>query len=307
MTTPQMPRRHKVAAFAETNPLMRALLTEVIPQYPVLVAVTMRARERAAQAHNTSPHSADWPTSVEAVTPEWVDQECERWRSLADVEAKRQALAVIEANARADLFDAIDAHASDLIAALATKFEALLDRIADAVAQLRDDVHTAADAINAGPPSTEAWKAIAEMAEEYHDIRTVQVRLYRGTGALIDALRCGDGDPNVTDPEARVYYHRALDIVAPCWRGARGANAVILPATYPWPAGRVERLVWFARSDSGMWCPTPQQLRQHFNNTPAAPLPVEGEQMLRESQQIHQSRARSTHQAATATSIAAPV
>ncbi|WP_172826661.1 hypothetical protein [Mycobacterium sp. 1423905.2] len=253
---------------------MRKLLSEVIPECPILVAISARARELAVATRGATPAAAAWPTTVDEISDEWMEAEVARRRAVSDHESRLAVIADLERNARDEIYDLIETRATDLIAALAAQFDDLVDRLADAVAELGEDVNTAAAAIASGPLATAAWKAIADMADEYADIRAVQLRLYRGcTTIFFDELRCGDQDPAVTSTEARVYFHRHIAAIAPNWRGGRNDHGVILDATYPWPADPVERLVWFTRSDSGMWCPTPDELREHFTNSPATPLP----------------------------------
>ncbi|GJO37402.1 hypothetical protein NJB1604_02120 [Mycobacterium marinum] len=274
----QLSPRHKFAAFAETNHRAKDLLTTVLPQYPVLVAIAARARALALETRNATP-AFSWPATAEDFNDDWIEHEIARRRAITENESRLSVFNDIEHNVRCEIHDLIDDNATALITALAQQFDNLLDRLADAVAELGEHVHTAADAITAG--TTQAWKQIAEMVAEYQDIRTVQTRLYRGcTTVAIDELRCGDQNPAVTNPEARVYFHSNIATIAPNWQGGRTDNGAIIDATYPWPTGPIERLVWLVRSDSGMWCPTPAELRDHLTNAPAAPLPATPDRLM---------------------------
>lgn len=273
----QLSPRHKFAVFAETNPRAKDLLTTVLPQYPVLVAIAARARTLALETRDATP-AFSWPATAEEFNDDWIEHEIARRRAITENESRLAVFADIEHNVRCELYDLVDDNANELITALAEQFGNLLDRLADAVAQLGDHVHTAADAIHAG--TAQAWKQVADMVDEYQDIRTIQVRLYRGCNTVsIDELRCGDQDPNVTDPEARVYFHRNIAAIAPNWRGYRNNSGVTEYATYPWPTDPVERLVWLVHHDSGMWCPTPNELRD-LTNAPAPPIPATPDRLI---------------------------
>jgi hypothetical protein len=155
---------------------------------------------------------------------------------------------------------------TDLIEALAAELNDLMSRVSDAVDALAPGVNSAADAIAAG--SAEHWKTVADARPEYDNIRQLQRTLYRCGSIEFDDLKCGDGI-NGNDPEGRIYYHRNLSSVAPQWRGWRDSNGADHPPEVPWSNGPVEQLVWFVRTDSGIWCPTPRPVAHVLEREPS--------------------------------------
>lgn len=273
--------RHRVLTASTSNKRLHGLLNDVCPQALTCAAIADRARELANQT--TPPPPNPWPTSADDITDTWITNEVERRRLTAEAKHQQDALADLRFNATQDAIEAVEEHSVDLIKALAAQFDTLLDQLADEVAKL-GDARTAGEAIAAGPEATAAWKKIAtQLLGEYHDIRHAQSVLYRGCDTLnFDELRCGDGNPAITDPEARVYRLRNIATIAPNWRGSSGSDGTGQYAQYPWPTDPAEKLVWIVSVDSGLWLPTPAELREFLSHGPAETLPQYAARLLKE-------------------------
>lgn len=266
--------RHRVATAAKTSPRLTSLLTDVIPDYSVAVAIAERARQLIIETQNSSrEQTTTYPATADAITPKWIEGEITRRRATSDTQLRIALLDELEVNALQESHELIEAHAVELVAALGKQLAALVERLTAAVAVLDDEggVATAAEAITAGTAATAAWQQIADATTDYADIRRTQHILYSGCSTIsYDELRSGDGNPNITDPEARLHHHKHLDRIAPDWRGVIDTNKAVHPAKMPWPDDNTERLVWCIRHDTGIWCPTPAEIRQHLDSQSAA-------------------------------------
>lgn len=263
MSAPWVAQKHHV--FVASNPHVRTIIANVIPQALVLEETALHAEANADCLREEATSAATrWPTSPEELTSDWVHNEVARRVGVRDIDVQIQVLREVIFNARTGATEMIDQNADELIAALAAQLETLLTEVTARVDDLGPAVSTAAEAIEAG--TADAWSAIHRALPEYRDIREAQGVLYRGFWGAnwpFDRRACGDSG-DVTDPEARLYLHRRIPDVAPQWRADRRADSTgqaINESTVPWPKDPTERLIWCIRNDSGIWCPTADQMQ----------------------------------------------
>ncbi|TDO15009.1 hypothetical protein EV580_3149 [Mycobacterium sp. BK086] len=258
MTAAWVAPRHPIISAATMPPsgalvgsavLLRNLIDTVIPEWDALEATADRAVKLALDLRAEAESVLAWPSTPSDVTDEWLDNEVSRRLGKSDHEVRIQVLRELEFGARTEIIELVDERAENLITELASRLSTLLLHLTTYVEQLGADVNTAAEAIEAG--TTDAWRSINASAQAYNEIREVQLVLYRRQE--FDRRRCGD-DNVVKDAEARLFFHRRLELVAPDWRSSQ--------PTYPWPNDPAERLVWLIRHDSGMWCPTTAQINR---------------------------------------------
>jgi hypothetical protein len=268
-------RRHPMATLAARNDRARSLLAAFAPAYQALAATADRAVEMALELRSAATSAAaSWPSSPGEVTDDWLNGEVNRRLRTSDTDIRIEVLRQLEFSAREDAIEEIENNVDGLINGLAGQLRTLVDEVSGAVDDLGVGVGTAAQAIEAG--KAEAWKTISASIAPYTDVRNIQRTLYRCDQAHFDGLRCGD-NPSVNDPEARLYFHRNIDTVAPNWKGSVDSNNISRPSEIPWPDDPTERMVWFIRNDSGIWCPSPQQIRARLAEVPepaAEPEPI---------------------------------
>jgi hypothetical protein len=239
------------------------LFNQVIPHYFSLVHTVQAAEEFARQDRERSVAAMQWPSVDTPLTSEWLAGEVRRRVLSRDSEMRAQILQEVAFHARTEANELINQHADELIGALAEQLDHLLEVLAADIERLGSDVDGPAQAIEAG--TTEAWSAIQGGLAEYRDIRHLQMALYNGFWGSdwpFDRRACGDSN-DVADPEARLYFHRRIREIAPQWRADRRADSfgnAINESTVPWPTDPTERLIWCVRNDSGIWCPTPEQV-----------------------------------------------
>lgn len=251
-----MPRKHVVQARAKHSQRIQGML-DGLPGLSTAVAAADRAVEMQRSVVEQRDETAvALPKTAEEITDAWLQSEIDRRRHGSDTDARLKLLREIEYDAREQVWSLIEGNAESMLEELDSSLQDLIAQLATAVDAL-GDVSTAADAISADV--SDHWKTAATLRRDYDEIRDVQRTLYRCDSAYFDGLPCGDGDQRIPDPEARLYFHRKIAEVAPGWRG-RTENRVTYPGTVPWPADPVEKLVWFVRNDSGIWCPTPAQI-----------------------------------------------
>lgn len=248
-------RRHPIVRKAVPGSLLRELIDEVIPDYAIISLKEDRARAML-RAERTSVSPTIRPAAPEDINDTWLNDEVERRRALKELDNRREILQEVVFEARREGISLIEDNAEELVEALDERLQQLITTVQSAVEAMGPDVHTAADAIQAS--AADQWKILAHSRTDYDAIRATQRALYQADRISFDGLQYGDG-VHGAEPEARKYYHRRLDQVAPRWRGWQANGQDHLPE-YPWPSDPVEQLVWFIRNDSGIWCPTPQQL-----------------------------------------------
>lgn len=258
-------RRHPIVIAAERNARARTLIADVVPEYVTLEAVAEQARALREELSATAQEPSVYPSTPDAVTADWLKGEVARRQARDDAQVSISVLQELEFGARSDGINLIDMQVEEMISVLGEQLSELVDDLRTHVDALGDDVDTAAQAIEAS--TTEHWKAISDRAADYQDIRHVQRVLYRSCEGRFDELAAGAGVAGA-DPEARLFYHRNLDEVAPNWRGFIDTNGVQQPSQVPWPADEVERLVWCVRRDSGIWCPTPPEINAALAEVP---------------------------------------
>jgi hypothetical protein len=196
------------------------------------------------------------------MTPEWLDTELERRRTVTDRDERVQLALQMRYHAYEAQYRALERIGDRFIVSLADDLDALMVRVRDAVSRLSPRVCTSDDAFAAGQHET--WAALTDMARDYQEIRHVQVDLYGCRFAHMDRELSGYGNPKrAKDDEAFFDFHRDIAAVAPNWLGSTvrsGDQLVHMPAEVPWPSKLVEKLVWFGRNDSGAWCPTSDEI-----------------------------------------------
>ncbi|WP_431959896.1 hypothetical protein [Mycobacterium sp. smrl_JER01] len=196
----------------------------------------------------------------------------------------------IAVTARQQAAELVERHATDLIRGLAQQLEKVRVAAAKAVDQLGAGVNDPVSAINADV--AEHWKTLVGLRGEYDAIRSAQKTVYLYTGeGMFDQLRCGDNQHLINDPEARLYFHRNLTTVAPRWRGGIDTDRREHVGEVPWPDDAVERLVWFIRNDSGIWCPTRGEIKTLLAEGGAGPDPKNrGAQVPRLAERGHATK-----------------
>ena len=109
---------------------------------------------------------------------------------------------------------------------------------------------------------------------------------------MFDQNRCGDNQPLIQDAQARLYFHRNIAAVAPNWRGGIDSDRREQLGTVPWPDEPTEQLVWFIRHDSGIWCPTRKQIKDHLaaGNDGTRPTTTAGPAIARNNDKNGQHR-----------------
>ncbi|MDC8973990.1 hypothetical protein [Mycobacterium marinum] len=249
LATLQREALHPLDRKAADNQLLRELINEVIPEYAGVKDVERAVSQLRATDHDAATHTAPWPATASEVTDTWLTGEVERRHTLEAHQERAKILAELIIDSRQQASTLIEEHAEQLMSALDARLQALVAHAEPAV-QALDGATTAAQAIKAN--AAEHWNTVAELRPQYDEIRSVQRNLYQYV-LQFDMLPFGDGIPSA-HPEARIYYHRNLDDIAPQWRGWTTNGVQHLPE-YPWPTDPVERLVWFVRNNSGMWCP----------------------------------------------------
>lgn len=269
-TAPFVVRRHPIAELIKSNALARDTAAACIPDYAMRIATADEARaqiEKLQASAATQPKPR--PTQPDQVT-HWLENEVSRRLRLKDDhDIRLRVLRELDFYERTEAHTLLDEYVDDLLAHLDAGLQKFMDGpISKAVGLLPAAVTTAADAIDAG--LAEVWKTIKSGLPVYRDIRHVQKSLYAGAGWPFDRNAAGD-TAQVDDPEARLYFHSNLDTVAPHWRGqvhldsfGNTQNRSIVP----WPADPTERLIWCIRNDSGIWCPTTDQMKSLLNSVP---------------------------------------
>ncbi|WP_199253856.1 hypothetical protein [Mycolicibacterium mengxianglii] len=274
MTTTQFRPGSSPLLRAATNARLAAMLAD-IDGFRTALAVADKAAELAQQIANNPATQSSRPATPEDVTTDWLDAEVDRRRYGKKTEESLDVLRNLEIEARSDAADLIQQNAAKLVRGLADQLKTVCTDAAAAVDALGPDVNDPAAAIQANVAGH--WKTLTELRAEYDSIRRAQLALYRDTAeGDFDQLRCGNNQPNIPDPEARLFFHRNLPKVAPKWRGHTDSNRLDRPGEAPWPSNPVEQLVWFIRNDSGIWCPTSDQIKDHLargndGTRPAAP------------------------------------
>lgn len=265
MSAPWVAKKHHM--FVTQGQRARAIIADVIPQALVLEETALHAEVNAQLLleESTSSAATRWPTSPEELTSTWIHNEVARRVGVRDIDVQLQVLREVIFNARTGANELVDQHADELIGALADQLDALLTELTARVDDLGPGVSTAAEAIEAG--TVDAWSSIHRTVVEYRDIRAAQNvfnrALWGATDWPFDRKAAGDSS-DVSDPEARLYYHRRIAEVAPLWRADRRADSTgkaINESTVPWPQDPTERLIWCIRNDSGIWCPTADQMQ----------------------------------------------
>ncbi|WP_131701346.1 hypothetical protein [Mycolicibacterium neoaurum] len=195
-----------------------------------------------------------------------MDTEVDRRLGATRIDTQLEVLRDLITSSQDEANSLIVERRDDLIELLAQDLEALVDEIGAAVERLGPGVDTAAAAIDADAADT--WKQISTAVPVYEDIRLVQLELYRSADfEKIDRAACGDGI-QVYDPEARLYYHRNLDDVAPDWKPGLDARGNQRDSSLPWPSDPTQRLIWCINRDSGIWCPTATEIAASLNTVP---------------------------------------
>lgn len=171
-----------------------------------------------------------------------------RHHALAAGERLQNALGSIETSLRARLRNRINDDSGPIMDALATQLAAVRDRASSAAAQLDGlDIDDPAAVAAASDTQRTALLELRGMRHDYEAIRTSQRALYNATG------RPPYTTPHAPRPDswADVFETRAHE-----FKWTTHASA---PAPYNEARWWVELL---RRSDA--WCPTPNQLREHW-------------------------------------------
>ncbi|MEU9805595.1 hypothetical protein [Mycobacterium sp. NPDC050853] len=251
-------RNHPVAVRSRHNPYLNTMLAD-IPEYLVATATAERAAALAVEiAQRTEAQTPALPTAPEQITPEWIDGEVARRRYGTDSAAQITLLGEVEFGALQQAWQHIEQCSTALIEQLANQLHDLIDRATVAAGHLGDEVGCAADAIDHG--TSKHWKTLSDARRDYDILRDAQRTVYRCDTVHFDRAACGDENQRITDPEARLYYHRNLSAAAPGWRGHTSTERIDQFGDTPWPTDPVEKLLWFIRNDTGIWCPTPRQI-----------------------------------------------
>ncbi|QFS91524.1 hypothetical protein FIV07_12215 [Mycobacterium sp. THAF192] len=268
-TAPFVVRRNPIAELIKSNALARDIAAACIPDYMMRIATADEARARIEKLQtSTATNPKPRPTEPDEVA-DWLEKEVQRRQRLKeDYDVRLQVLRELDFYERTEAHTLLDEHIDDLLAHLDAGLQRFIKPISTAVGLLPPAVTTAADAIDAG--LAEVWKTIKSGLPVYRDIRHVQKSLYAGAGWPFDRNAAGDTG-QVDDPEARLYFHSNLDVVAPHWRGQvhlDGFGNTQNRSIVPWPADPTERLIWCIRNDSGIWCPTTDQVKALLNSVP---------------------------------------
>lgn len=254
---PEM-RRHHVQIRAKRNPVLQGLLAE-IPEFQDASQTAELAAELAKQAVQAAAGPGDdWPATPADLTEAWLTRQVKQHRGDADAELRIRILRSVEFRAREAAWSHIEHRSEALIASLCVQLRELVEAATEVAGQLSDEVSTAQAAIQVG--AADHWKSLTELRSAYDTIREAQRALYRCDTVNFDKMAAGDDSHTVDDLDARLYFHRNLVGVAPDWRGHRTNDAAWTIGTYPWPVDPVEKLLWFIRNDSGIWCPTGAQV-----------------------------------------------
>lgn len=255
---PEM-RRHRVEARAKRNPVLQGLLAD-FQEFRDASEMAQRAEELAKQTEQADAATeSDWPSTSTALTEKWLTAQVERQRGGADAELRVRILRSVEFRAREDAWSHIESRSAALIEQLAAQLGELVAAVGEVADQLGAVVGTAQAAVEAG--TADHWKSLSELRRDYDTIRDAQEGLYKCDVVNFDRGACGDGDHHVSDREARLYFHKNLATVAPDWRGHTTTDQVATNGQVQWPADPVEKLLWFVRNDSGIWCPTNDQIK----------------------------------------------
>ncbi|SIM22121.1 hypothetical protein [Mycobacteroides abscessus] len=264
---------HPVSVRARKSPLLESMLTE-ISEYVTAVATAERANEMLKTlASDRVDKVVPLPKTPEAITDEWLAEEVRRRVFGTDTDIKLKVLRETHFHAVQKSRSVIESHSKGLIEQLDGHFQKLVAEV-QVIADKLGDAATAVDAINADV--ADHWKSLIEHRARYNSLRDIQRALYRCDSFNIDAAACGDQNQRVTDLEARLYFHRNLATVAPNWRGDINADRQETYGSVPWPSDPVEQLLWFVRNDSGIWCPTGQQIRALLEQQEASQLSHRG-------------------------------
>lgn len=281
------PRRHHIASLAKDDPLVAQLLDD-LDGYSAANATASRALELIKQIQATAAPQVPVPTTADQITDEWLNGEVARRLGNRERDAKLDALNVIRFDNAQLATDLIDANLEVLIKGLAKHFDALLEEITTAVHNL-NGAADASSAIETGV--AEHWAALIKLRPRYDKIRASQLLFYRDS--TIDRLACGEGQSLIRDPEARLYFHRRLDDVAPRWRGGvervGPSDKLQFDSELPWPNDPIERLVWCVRVDSGMWLPTPAEVKQLLSSRTVEPPAMPGNPVARDETDKHRA------------------
>lgn len=218
--------------------------------------------------------STKWP-SPEEMTAEWVDSEVDRRRTIREQAERTQILVELRFAAYEAVYQAIERIGVRFIEHLAKDLEDLVGRARSAVDLLGPHVSTSIEAIDAD--KADVWKSLSGMAKQYRAIRDVQDDLYSCDFAEdADLHACGYGqNRRAQDDDAFLYAHRNIARVAAKWLGYTmndQGRTVQMPGEVPWPKDHTEKLVWFIRNDSGIWCPTPDQIDECLRTPTERPI-----------------------------------
>ncbi|MEH3131618.1 MAG: hypothetical protein PGN27_16850 [Mycolicibacterium neoaurum] len=214
------------------------------------------AADLASQAN--APRTLVWPTNPSDITAEWLAAEVDQRVGSRDLDSRLEVLTELESFARSEAQSLMVGAGEQMIRAVADELAQWLTTVTATVNALGAEVHTASDAINAD--KVKPWKTLASSVTQYQSIRSAQTGLYAMLSWPFDSLAVGGGAPHspthnstaAAHDEARLYFHRNLDAVAPGWKSP--------DASMPWPNDPVERIIWCIRHDTGIWCPTPAQV-----------------------------------------------
>jgi hypothetical protein len=204
------------------------------------------------------------PALAEHISDEWIEAERARENAVADYEARRrivQGRREVEANRALSIFTG----GVDLIlGVLQGDLTNILSRAAKVIPELAGAT-TPAQAIEADAGA--AWKRLAELADDYSELRTAQeFVMLRGS---VDLWRsCTPSMPG--ENHANQAYLKNIGDLWNNWRQP-GINPRTLHLSdratpdrdEPWPADSgPELMIWLVSSDAEPWIPTGKQLRE---------------------------------------------
>jgi hypothetical protein len=248
-------RKGRLRGVVGSNQRLGDLVAARVPRYAALLAIGARAAAMLADVErDDSDATPPLPTTPDKVTDKWLNAEVDRRLATAQREARANVLREVVSTSASEADSLLYKYVDDLFNGLAEQLDEVLRAAAVEVFALDEsgiDVTTSDEAIQAG--CADQWKTIIDLMPVYADIRAAQRQLVHALGDGFDRIKCGDTGV-VIDDEARLYFHRNLDDIAPGWRGGE---------QLPWSSNPVERLVWCLRHDSGAWVPTTSQIKEH--------------------------------------------
>lgn len=220
--------------------------------------IEIAARQLAGQLQPAGSPSAAHPLESGEISEDWINQTIDIEANQIRLDKRRGVLLTLANTAGSKSRQIRSAAQPRILAAYQRELNRLLDDVR-AVSNELGDIDTAAKAIaaDAGP----LWKQLAELADEYGDLRSAQL------GRMPSQTKFETSPEFPGEPHASDLYLRNLDRIWPEWRrGGSDNQRVDLSRTTtasraePWPADPSELMLWLVRSNAQPWIPTDADL-----------------------------------------------